>query len=146
MSKKEKIILLIAIVIALIGLFITREHSLISIAYFVPLAWFVWRKDRQYKRIKILEKLEKLEWSEVSGSMINWCEVLRIAETARKEWWWVLTTKELIDAMWYYPSKFRKGNYWSSEGLAVSFPERKVLEENPVRNAGLYLVRVRRDG
>ena len=145
MSKKEKIISLIAIIIAFIGVFIVEEHSLLSIACFVPLGWFVWRKDRQHKRAKILEKLEKLEWSEGSVSVINWCEVLRIAGRARKEWWRILTTKELVDAMWYYPSKFRKGSYWSSEGLTVSFPERNVLKENPVRNAGLYLVRVRRD-
>ncbi|MEI6480452.1 MAG: hypothetical protein WCO12_02945 [bacterium] len=144
MSKKEKLLSFIVIIIAFVGVLIAREHSLISIACFAPLVFLIWRKYRQCKRLEIIGELESLEWREFSTSAINWCEVLRIAENAKKEWWRTLTTKELIDAMWHYPSKFRKGSYWSSEGLTVSFPERKILKENPVRNASLYLVRVKR--
>ena len=125
MSKMEITTWLIAVTVAFVG-------------------WFVWNTNRQYKRAKILNKLEKLEWRNVSTFESNWCGCLKIFTEAREDGWMMLSAEELIDAMWYYPSKFRKMNYWTSEGLTVSFPERKILKENPVQSAGLYLVRVRR--
>ena len=131
-----------AVVMATIGVLISR--NMLSIAFIIPLVGLVWRKHRQFKRLEVFLKLERLEWPKVSTDGINWCEVSKLAQKSKDERWRMLTVEELLAAMWFYPARFRKMSYWTVEGLTVSFPERKVLKENPVQSAGLYFVRVRR--